>query len=75
MGELTITTFLSLDGVMQASGGPGEDESGNFTYGGWTFPLFNDALAQTREVERNGRRRHFQRVQARGRTQDRLVRA
>ena len=44
MRKLIVLTFVSLDGVMQAPGLPDEDRSGDFQYGGWTAPLFDEAL-------------------------------
>jgi dihydrofolate reductase len=44
MRKLIASTFVSLDGVMQAPGGPEEDPAGNFTLGGWTFAFGDEAM-------------------------------
>ncbi len=45
MRKLIASTFVSLDGVMQAPGGPQEDPSGGFAFGGWVFSHWDDGLA------------------------------
>ncbi len=46
MRKITVLTFMSLDGVMQAPGGPEEDPAGRFKLGGWTVPYFDDGLGE-----------------------------
>ncbi|MCI0564872.1 MAG: dihydrofolate reductase family protein [Nitrososphaera sp.] len=43
MRKIIVLSFITLDGVMQAPGGPDEDTSSGFTYGGWTAPYFYEA--------------------------------
>jgi dihydrofolate reductase len=45
MRKLVVGTFVTLDGVMQAPGGPEEDRDGNFQHGGWLVPYFDDTFA------------------------------
>ena len=42
MRKIVVLSFISLDGVMQAPGGPEEDTSGDFKYGGWTVPYWDE---------------------------------
>ena len=42
MRKIVVLTFMSLDNVMQAPGGKGEDPSGDFKYEGWTVPYWDD---------------------------------
>ena len=43
MRKIIVLSFIILDGVMQAPGGPDEDTADGFKYGGWTAPYFADA--------------------------------
>ncbi len=46
MRKLIVSTFLTLDGIMQAPGGPGEDDSGGFAYGGWSVNYWDEQMGQ-----------------------------
>ncbi len=46
MRKLIVSTFLTLDGVMQAPGGPEEDDEGGFAYGGWSVNYWDEEMGQ-----------------------------
>ena len=47
MRKLIASTFVSLDGVMQAPGGPEEDSTNGFSLGGWTFTYWDEVMGQS----------------------------
>src|SRR6266705_5787301 len=47
MRKIIVLSFITLDGVMQAPGGPEEDPTGGFKYGGWSVGYWDDTLATT----------------------------
>lgn len=46
MRKIIVLSFITLDGVMQAPGGPDEDSSGGFKYGGWTAPYADEVSGE-----------------------------
>ena len=51
MRKLMVLSFITVDGVIQAPGGPGEDTSGGFTYGGWQAPYLDEFLDKILDEE------------------------
>src|SRR6185369_1343794 len=54
MRKIIVLSMISLDGVMKAPGGPKEDTSGGFKYGGWTFPYFDEAAGKIMGKQMSG---------------------
>jgi dihydrofolate reductase len=54
MRKIVVLEFITLDGVMQAPGGPEEDTSGGFKYGGWTAPYFDEVAGKEMDEQMKG---------------------
>ncbi|HRV93297.1 MAG TPA: dihydrofolate reductase family protein [Anaerolineae bacterium] len=59
MRKIIALSFITLDGVMQAPGGPQEDTDGGFSYGGWVAPHFDDQLGGAIMHEQMGKTRNL----------------
>ena len=51
MRKIIVLSMITLDGVMQAPGGPKEDTSGGFKYGGWTAPYGDEVYGKVVQKE------------------------
>jgi hypothetical protein len=51
MRKIIVLSMITLDGVMQAPGGPEEDASGGFKYGGWVAPYFDEVYGKVMEKQ------------------------
>ncbi len=55
MRKIIVLSFVSMDGVMQAPGGPEEDTENGFKHGGWTVPYFDEFAGQIMEKQMSGK--------------------
>ncbi len=54
MRKIIVLSFITLDGVIQAPGGPEEDKTDGFSYGGWTVPYFDEFLGNVMTEQMSG---------------------
>lgn len=54
MRKIIVLEFITLDGVVQAPGGPKEDTSGHFKFGGWTAPYFDEMAGKEMDKQMKG---------------------